>query len=108
MRARVRLTRLERKQANAARLLAENLRATYMDGEPTFVTVVLNSDGFGDLIERFEYLRRDLAPQRVGARRHARRARARSKGQTADAQEAARRPTPRSPARRPPTATRPT
>ena len=29
-----------------------------MDGEPTFVTVVLHADGFGDLIERFEFLRR--------------------------------------------------
>ena len=41
----MRLTRLERKQANAQKLLAENLRSTYMDGEPTFVGVVLNADG---------------------------------------------------------------
>src|SRR3954452_4869302 len=58
VKARVRLARLERKQANAQKLLAQNLRSTYMDGEPTFVNVVLCSDGMSDLIERFEYLRR--------------------------------------------------
>src|SRR3954447_13026871 len=58
VRARVHLTRLERKQAAAEALLAQNLRASYMDGEPTFVTVVLDSHGFADLIDRFEYLRR--------------------------------------------------
>jgi len=56
--ARVRLARLQKKQANAQKLLAQNLRSSYMDGEPTFVGVVLNSDGFEDLVERFEYLRR--------------------------------------------------
>src|SRR3954454_10202237 len=45
VKARVRLARLERKQANAQKLLAQNLRSTYMDGEPTFVNVVLSSDG---------------------------------------------------------------
>ena len=39
-------------------MLAANLREGYMGGEPTFVTVVLNADGFGDLIERVEFLRR--------------------------------------------------
>src|SRR4051794_11881685 len=58
VRARVHLTRLERKQAAAEALLARNLRASYMDGEPTFVTVVLDSHGFADLIDRFEYARR--------------------------------------------------
>src|SRR3954471_6717127 len=58
VKARVRLTRLERKQARAEKLLAQNLRSSYMDGEPTFATVVLNADGFNDLVERFEYLRR--------------------------------------------------
>src|SRR4051812_1978126 len=55
---RVHLTRLERKQAAAEQLLAENLRASYKAGAPTFVTVILNADGFGDLIDRFEFLRR--------------------------------------------------
>src|SRR4051794_39201958 len=58
VKARVRLTRLQRKQAHAQTLLAQNLRSGYMDGEPTFANVVLSADGFGDLIERFEYLRR--------------------------------------------------
>jgi cell wall-associated NlpC family hydrolase len=55
---RVRLTRLEKKQGEAEKALAENLRHNYMDGEPTFATVVLNADGFTDLVERFEFLRR--------------------------------------------------
>ncbi|MBE2317519.1 hypothetical protein DVA67_016165 [Solirubrobacter sp. CPCC 204708] len=58
VRTRVRLTRLERKQDEAQTLLAENLRQSYMDGKPSFVTVVLNADGFSDLVARFEYLRR--------------------------------------------------
>lgn len=58
VRTRVRLTRLERKQAEAETQLADNLRESYKDGKPTFVTVVLNADGFADLVARFEYLRR--------------------------------------------------
>src|SRR4051794_7277569 len=58
VKARVHLTRLQRKQANAETLLAQNLRASYMDGQPTFVGVVLDSNGFADMIDRFEYLRR--------------------------------------------------
>ena len=52
VRTRVRLSRLEKKQATAEKQLAENLRESYMDGKPTFVTVVLNSDGFGELVAR--------------------------------------------------------
>jgi cell wall-associated NlpC family hydrolase len=58
VRTRVRLTRLERKQATAERQLSENLRQSYMDGKPNFATVVLNADGFADLVSRFEYVRR--------------------------------------------------
>src|SRR3954447_26375957 len=58
VKARVHLTRLQRKQANAETLLAQNLRASYMDGQPTFVGVVLDSNGFADMIDRFDYLRR--------------------------------------------------
>src|SRR4051794_36060011 len=58
VKARVRLSRLQKKQAHAETLLAQNLRSTYMDGEPTFATVVLNASGMSDLIERFEFLRR--------------------------------------------------
>ncbi len=58
VKARVHLTRLQKKQASAETLLAANLRASYMDGQPTFVGVVLDSNGFADMIDRFEYLRR--------------------------------------------------
>src|SRR5690349_4167184 len=58
VRTRVRLTRLEKKQATAEKQLAENLRQSYMDGKPNFTTVVLNADGFSDLVSRFEYVRR--------------------------------------------------
>src|SRR4051794_32800142 len=75
VRARVHLTRLQRKQATAETLLARNLRASYMDGEPTFVSVVLDSHGFADLIDRFEYLRRVARRNAsvLGATRDARR-----------------------------------
>ena len=79
----MRLTRLERKQANAEKLLAENLRSRYMDGEPTFMTVVLNADGFDDLIERFEYLRR-IARRNASVLGDTRDARIKVKGMTID------------------------
>jgi hypothetical protein len=56
--ARVHLTRLERKEARAERLLAQNLVSAYKGGTPDFVTVVLNANGFADLIERVEFYRR--------------------------------------------------
>ncbi|HET6550974.1 MAG TPA: hypothetical protein VFG79_21090, partial [Solirubrobacter sp.] len=83
VRARVRLTRLERKQARAQRLLAENLRAGYKSGQPTFVTVVLNADGFGDLIDRFEFLRR-VARRNASILDATREARARVQKQTVE------------------------
>jgi peptidoglycan hydrolase CwlO-like protein len=83
VRARARLTRLERKQARAERMLAANLREGYMAGEPTFVTVVLNADGFGDLIERFEFLRR-IARRNASVLDATRDARTEVKGQTVD------------------------
>ena len=58
VRARVRLSRLERKQATAEKQLAENLRENYKAGKPTFVTVVLNANGFNDLVSQFEFYRR--------------------------------------------------
>jgi peptidoglycan hydrolase CwlO-like protein len=81
--ARVRLTRLERKQARAEKTLAENLRHNYMDGEPTFATVVLNADGFSDLVERFEFLRR-VARRNASVLGDTRDARIKVKGMTAD------------------------
>ncbi|HWK30056.1 MAG TPA: hypothetical protein VNS09_26030 [Solirubrobacter sp.] len=78
---RVRLTRLEHKQAEAEKTLAENLRRSYMDGEPTFVTVVMNADGFGDLVERFEFLRR-VARRNASVLGDTRDARVKVKGMT--------------------------
>jgi peptidoglycan hydrolase CwlO-like protein len=83
VKARVRLTRLEHKQATAEKLLAENLRSSYMSGEPSFVTVVMNSDGFGELIERVEFLRR-IARRNASVLGDTRDARIKVKGMTAD------------------------
>jgi peptidoglycan hydrolase CwlO-like protein len=58
VRARVHLTRLEKKQAKAETMLAENLVSAYKGGQPSFVTVVMNSNGFADLIERLEFVKR--------------------------------------------------
>ncbi len=58
VRARVHLTRLERKEARAEKMLAENLVSAYKGGAPSFVTVVMNADGFADLIDRLEFVRR--------------------------------------------------
>jgi peptidoglycan hydrolase CwlO-like protein len=80
---RVRLTRLERKQATAEKLLAANLRSSYMDGQPSFATVVLNADGFTDLVERFEFLRR-VARRNASVLGDTRDARIKVKGMTND------------------------
>jgi peptidoglycan hydrolase CwlO-like protein len=80
---RVRLTRLERKQARAEALLAENLRSSYMSGEPSLVTVVMNADGFTDLVERFEFLRR-VARRNASVLGDTRDARIKVKGMTND------------------------
>ena len=81
--ARVRLTRLEKKQVEAEKTLAENLRHNYMDGEPSFATVVLNADGFTDLVERFEFLRR-IARRNASVLGDTRDARIKVKGMTSD------------------------
>lgn len=80
---RVRLTRLERKQDTAETQLAENLRQSYMDGEPTFATVVLNADGFADLVSRFEYVRR-IARRNASVLGDTRAARVKVKGMTVE------------------------
>ena len=107
VKARVRLTRLERKQARAEKLLAENLRSSYMAGEPTFVTVVLNADGFSDLVERFEFLRR-IARRNASVLGDTRDARIKVKGMTVDLKDAAHDLQRRWRATPPPTATAPT
>jgi cell wall-associated NlpC family hydrolase len=58
IRARIRLTRLERREARAKRALSRNLVAAYKSGQPDLVTVALNSNGFADLIERVAFFKR--------------------------------------------------
>ncbi|MCK9249240.1 MAG: hypothetical protein M0P31_09740 [Solirubrobacteraceae bacterium] len=58
VRSRIRLTKLERKADRAERVLGDNLRATYQNGRPDIVSIVLNSDGFSDMLERIEFYRR--------------------------------------------------
>ena len=80
---RVRLTRLEKKQAEAEKLLAENLRPTTWTASRAFATVVLNADGFTDLVERFEFLRR-IARRNASVLGDTRDARIKVKGMTND------------------------
>lgn len=56
--ARDRLTRLENRYRRAAEALADNLRAGYKSGRPDLVTVVLDAQGWSDLLERVEFLKR--------------------------------------------------
>lgn len=53
-----RLARLRVRLAEARRVVGERLVELYQADEPDLVTVVLNSDGFADLLERGEFLRR--------------------------------------------------
>jgi peptidoglycan hydrolase CwlO-like protein len=56
--ARDRLTRLENRLRVAATVLAANLRAAYEDQPPDVVTVVLESHGFADMLERLDSMER--------------------------------------------------
>src|SRR5919201_855049 len=53
-----RYVRLQHKLKRAQGVLADRLVAIYKSDPPDFLTVVLNSDGFQDLLERAEYLGR--------------------------------------------------
>ena len=53
-----RLTRLRARLVVARRVLAARLVALYKDDEPDMVTVVLESDGFADLLDRADFLSR--------------------------------------------------
>ncbi len=53
-----RVVRLRGRLAQARATLARVLRHRYMAQRPDLVTVVLDADGFADLLERFEFLRR--------------------------------------------------
>jgi murein DD-endopeptidase MepM/ murein hydrolase activator NlpD len=56
--ARDRLERLHRELDRARRVLATRLVEIYKSDSPDALTVVLESDGFGDLLERAEFLER--------------------------------------------------
>jgi murein DD-endopeptidase MepM/ murein hydrolase activator NlpD len=56
--ARDRLARLRSELATARRLLAERLVEIYKSDTPDALTVVLEADGFADLLERTEFLER--------------------------------------------------
>jgi murein DD-endopeptidase MepM/ murein hydrolase activator NlpD len=56
--ARDRLARLRSELATARRVLAARLVEIYKSDTPDALTVVLESDGFGDMLERAEFLQR--------------------------------------------------
>jgi peptidoglycan hydrolase CwlO-like protein len=58
VRARGRLTRLVNRMHLATRLLAQNLIAAYKSDRPDVTTVVLESQGFSDLLERLDFAQR--------------------------------------------------
>jgi murein DD-endopeptidase MepM/ murein hydrolase activator NlpD len=55
------LTRLRARLAHDRKLLSDQLVALYKDDQPDMVTVVLESDGFTDLLDRSEYIDRITA-----------------------------------------------
>jgi murein DD-endopeptidase MepM/ murein hydrolase activator NlpD len=57
-RTRARLARLRAKLATSRVVLSRRLVEIYQAGRPELITVILNSKGFADLIERGEFMRR--------------------------------------------------
>src|SRR4051812_32421916 len=57
-RTRARLARLRAKLALSRVVLSRRLVEIYQAGRPDLVTVILNSKGFADLLERSEFMRR--------------------------------------------------
>jgi murein DD-endopeptidase MepM/ murein hydrolase activator NlpD len=55
---RARLARLRKRFAETRGMLRTRLVEIYKAGKPDLITVVLNSDGFADLIERGEFIKR--------------------------------------------------
>jgi murein DD-endopeptidase MepM/ murein hydrolase activator NlpD len=53
-----RLEVLRKRLRRSVKLLSDRLVAIYKSDEPDVLTVILSSDGFADLLERYEYLRR--------------------------------------------------
>lgn len=56
--AKAKLERLKKRLAHAKAVLAARLVEVYKQGEPDIVTVVLESKGFNELVERANYLQR--------------------------------------------------
>lgn len=54
--SRSRLAWLRKKLAHSRSVLKKRLISVYKQGEPSFVTIVLESDGFAEMIERSTYL----------------------------------------------------
>ena len=57
-RERIRLARLRERLAEARAALADRLIELYKADEPDVVTVILESDGFADMLERAEFMQR--------------------------------------------------
>ena len=53
-----RSVRLKKRLAFARKTLAERIVTVYKEGEPDVITVVLESDGFAEMVERTKYLKR--------------------------------------------------
>ena len=53
---RIRLNELRARYARSLRILEERLISIYKSDEPDALTVILESDGFDDLLERYQYL----------------------------------------------------
>ncbi|MBI4897922.1 MAG: hypothetical protein HY827_06105 [Actinobacteria bacterium] len=60
--ARSRLQRTTKRLKHSRRVLSRRLIAVYKSGQPDVVSVMLNSDGFAEMLERAEYLH-DVAKQ---------------------------------------------
>ncbi|MBA2764283.1 MAG: hypothetical protein H0U42_06300 [Thermoleophilaceae bacterium] len=58
IRLRIRLTELEQRETKAKDALGNNLVASYKADEPDLMTVVFDSNGFEDLLDRVEFLKR--------------------------------------------------
>src|SRR3954447_13148410 len=55
--SRSRLAWLKRKLSHSRSVLKKRVVAVYKQGEPSFITIVLESDGFAEMVERTTYLR---------------------------------------------------
>ncbi|MFT4035048.1 MAG: transglycosylase family protein [Patulibacter sp.] len=75
--ARKRLASEQRRLERDRTVLAGNLRASYLRGRPDLASVVISSDGFADLVERFRY-ESDLRTRNAEILDHVREARART------------------------------